>query len=62
MLEKLNGFAEGKYDVSVPAAQIASDYEARRSDALERIEALNITKRLISTGARTLRPPMYCLA
>ncbi|KAI0327254.1 BAR-domain-containing protein [Cubamyces sp. BRFM 1775] len=50
MLEKLNSFAEGKFDVSVPAAQIASDYEARRSDALERIEALNITKRLVSTA------------
>ncbi|EIW65276.1 BAR-domain-containing protein [Trametes versicolor FP-101664 SS1] len=50
MLEKLNGFAEGKFEVSVPAAQIASDYEAQRSDALERIEALNISKRLISTA------------
>ncbi|KAI0353165.1 BAR-domain-containing protein [Trametes cingulata] len=50
MLEKLNGFAEGKFEVSVPAAQIASDYEAQRSDALERIEALNITKRIISTA------------
>ncbi|KAI0369963.1 BAR-domain-containing protein [Pilatotrama ljubarskyi] len=50
MLDKLNGFAEGKFEVSVPAAQIASDYEAQRSDALERIEALNITKRIISTA------------
>ncbi|KAH9855785.1 BAR-domain-containing protein [Lenzites betulinus] len=50
MLDKLNGFAEGKFEVTVPAAQIASDYEAQRSDALERIEALNITKRLISTA------------
>ncbi|KAI9065510.1 BAR-domain-containing protein [Trametes sanguinea] len=49
MLEKLHGFAEGKYDITVPAAQIASDFEERRGDALERIEALNITKRLIST-------------
>ncbi|OSD05626.1 BAR-domain-containing protein [Trametes coccinea BRFM310] len=50
MLEKVHGFAEGKYDVTVPAAQIASDFEERRGDALERIEALNITKRLISTS------------
>ncbi|KAI0638806.1 hypothetical protein C8Q77DRAFT_1046867 [Trametes polyzona] len=62
MLEKLNGFAEGKFDVSVPAAQITSDYEAQRGDALERIEALNITKRLISTARmvqsqRGLAPP-----
>lgn len=57
MLEKLNGFAEGKFEVSVPAAQIASDYEAQRSDALERIEALNISKRLISTGAVIIPNP-----
>ncbi|RDX51449.1 BAR-domain-containing protein [Lentinus brumalis] len=50
LLEKVNTFAEGKYDVSVPAAQIASDFEAKRGDALERVEALNITKRLISTS------------
>ena len=49
LLEKMNGFAEGKFDVSVPPAQIASDFEARRGDAMERVEALNITKRLIST-------------
>ncbi|KAH9917360.1 BAR-domain-containing protein [Epithele typhae] len=50
LLDKLNGFAEGKYDVSIPAAQIASDYEGRRSDALERVEALNITSRILSTS------------
>ncbi|KAI0757511.1 BAR-domain-containing protein [Daedaleopsis nitida] len=50
LLEKLNGFAEGKFEVSIPAAQIADDYEARRSDALERVEALNITKRILSTS------------
>ncbi|KAI0668719.1 BAR-domain-containing protein [Trametes maxima] len=50
MLEKLNGFAEGKFEVTVPAAQIASDYEEHRSDALERIEALNIAKRILSTS------------
>lgn len=49
ILEKLNGFAEGKFDVTVPASQIGTDYEMHRNDALERIEALNITKRLIST-------------
>ncbi|KAI8983196.1 BAR-domain-containing protein [Trametes punicea] len=50
MLEKLHGFADGKFDISVPAAQIASDFETRRGDALQRIEALNISKRLISTS------------
>ena len=51
LLEKLNGFAENRFEVSIPAAQIASDYETRRSDALERVEALNITRRMISTCA-----------
>lgn len=49
LLEKLNGFAEGKFEVSVPAAQIATDYEEKRSDAFARIEDLGITKRIIST-------------
>ena len=49
LLEKVNTFAEGKYDVSVPAEQIASDFEEKRGDAMQRVEALNITKRIIST-------------
>ena len=49
LLEKLSGFAEGRYDVSVPAHQIAADYEERRTDAWSQIEELNITKRMIST-------------
>jgi amphiphysin len=45
----MNGFAENvQLDVSVPAAQIASDYEAKRTDAWAHIEELNITKRMIS--------------
>ncbi|OBZ79968.1 hypothetical protein A0H81_00141 [Grifola frondosa] len=52
LLEKLNGFAEGKYDVSVTGAQIASDYEEKRTNALEQIEALNIGSRMISTSAK----------
>ena len=50
LLEKLNGFAENsKTDVSMPAAQVAEEYEAKRTDAWAQIEDLNITKRLIST-------------
>ena len=49
ILEKMNGFAENRFEVSIPAAQIESDYETRRSDALQRVEALNITRRIIST-------------
>ncbi|KAH9949532.1 BAR-domain-containing protein [Amylocystis lapponica] len=50
LLEKLTGFAEGKYDVSVPGTQIVSDYEEKRSDSFAQIEALNITNRITSTS------------
>ncbi|ETW87661.1 hypothetical protein HETIRDRAFT_424381 [Heterobasidion irregulare TC 32-1] len=50
LLEKLNEFAEGKYDVSVTPAQIAQEYDDKRSDAWHVIEELNITKRIISTS------------
>ena len=50
MLEKLNGFAEGKYDVSITGNDIATEYEAKRSDAWSKIEELNITQRFVSTS------------
>lgn len=50
LLEKLNGFAEGKYDVHTSGAQIAEDYEAKRTDAWEVIENMGITKRIVSTA------------
>jgi len=50
LLEKLSGFAEGKYDVSITAAQIAAEYEEKRSEAWSLIENMNITSRLISTS------------
>ncbi|EPS93434.1 hypothetical protein FOMPIDRAFT_1026541 [Fomitopsis schrenkii] len=49
MLEKLNGFAEGKYDVTITGNDIATDYETKRSDAWSKIEEMNITQRFIST-------------
>ena len=49
-MEKLNGFAEGRYEVQVPAAQITDDYENKRTDAWERIESMGITKRIVSTA------------
>jgi hypothetical protein len=50
ILEKTQAYADGKYDVSsVPGAQIQSDYENKRTDAWEKIEELNITKRILST-------------
>lgn len=50
ILEKMKNFADdAKYDITnVHGSQIQSDYEARRADAWERIENLNIIKRIIS--------------
>jgi len=50
LLEKMNSFAdESKFDLSnVPGAQIAGDYEAKRSDAWSIIENLGIIKRIVS--------------
>ena len=40
---------EAKYDVTnAPGATIQADYEAKRTDAWERIEDLGIIKRIIS--------------
>ncbi|KAI0079044.1 BAR-domain-containing protein [Panus rudis PR-1116 ss-1] len=50
LLEKLSGFAEGRYDVSISAAEISAEYEEKRTDAWATIEELNITKRMISTS------------
>ncbi|KAF8550314.1 BAR-domain-containing protein [Imleria badia] len=50
-LEKMNSFAEGRYNVTnVPASQIQSDYENKRTDAWSQIEDLGITKRILSTS------------
>lgn len=49
-LEKMNSFAEGRYDVtSVPGSQIQTEYENSRGDGWRQVEDLNITKRIIST-------------
>ncbi|THH32623.1 hypothetical protein EUX98_g1582 [Antrodiella citrinella] len=50
LLEKLSGFAEGRYDVTVTAAQIAVDYEEKRGDVSAQVEELNITKRIASVS------------
>jgi len=46
----MNAFAEdAKYDISnIPGADIQANYEANRTEAWAEIEALNITKRIIS--------------
>ncbi|KAI0063155.1 BAR-domain-containing protein [Artomyces pyxidatus] len=61
LLEKINQFSDGKYDVSVAAAQISQDYETKLGDAATITEALSITQRFISTSKlvsqhRTLSP------
>ncbi|KAG8220133.1 hypothetical protein J3R82DRAFT_1154 [Butyriboletus roseoflavus] len=50
-LEKMNSFAEGRYDVTNgSASQIHSDYENKRTDAWSQIEDLGIAKRIVSTS------------
>jgi amphiphysin len=50
MLEKLQSFASGKYETAGTAEDIENAYHARTTDALERIDALQINKRIASTG------------
>ncbi|KZV74772.1 BAR-domain-containing protein [Peniophora sp. CONT] len=50
LLEKLNTFVDGKYDVTVSPAQIVEEYEQKRGDSAEQIEALAITQKFISTS------------
>ncbi|KAF8973843.1 hypothetical protein BDZ97DRAFT_397918 [Flammula alnicola] len=52
LLEKMNSFAdESKYDISnQPGAQIAQDYEDKRTDAWSLIENLGVVKRIISVS------------
>jgi amphiphysin len=49
LLEKMTTFAEGKYDItSIPSTQIIQDYEEKRTDASQRIDNLNIIKKILS--------------
>jgi amphiphysin len=50
MLEKLQQFASGKYETTGTVADIENAYHTRTTDAIERIEALTVTKRMVSTG------------
>ncbi|KAI0321010.1 hypothetical protein OF83DRAFT_1052026 [Amylostereum chailletii] len=50
LLEKMNMFADGKYDVAVPAAQIATDFEARRGETQQTVESLAICQKFVSTS------------
>ncbi|WVQ72630.1 hypothetical protein IAR50_002189 [Cryptococcus sp. DSM 104548] len=48
MMEKLQSFADGKYDLT--RKDIENIYLEQRGDAAERIEEMQITKRIISTA------------
>ncbi|KAI0045758.1 BAR-domain-containing protein [Auriscalpium vulgare] len=61
LLEKINQFSDGKYEVSVPAAQIGEDFIAKRGESAAVVDALSIVQRFISTSklvsqGRTLSP------
>ena len=49
MMEKLQGFSNGKVNVGVSGQEIINDYEAKRGDVSERVEALTVTHRILST-------------
>lgn len=61
LLEKLNTFVDGKYDVTVTAQQIVEEYEAKRGDSAEQIEGLAITQKFIST-CKVLSLPYQTMA
>ncbi|CAE6520522.1 unnamed protein product [Rhizoctonia solani] len=50
MLEKLQQFASGKYETAGSAEDIENAYHLRTTDAIERIDGLQITKRVMSTA------------
>ena len=52
MLEKVQSFADGKYDLS--RKDIENIYLEQRGDAAEQLEEMAITKRMVSTG---MSPP-----
>ena len=51
MMEKLQGFTDGKFSVTMSGAEIEAEYMEKRGDAVERVEALSITHRILSTCA-----------
>lgn len=50
MLEKLQSFASGKYEVTGTPQEIEDAYNARTTNAIEEVDQLAITKRIASTG------------
>ncbi|KAG1908501.1 uncharacterized protein F5891DRAFT_1124269 [Suillus fuscotomentosus] len=57
-LEKMNSFAEGRYDVTnAPGAQIQADYEEKRTDAWSQIEDLQPLQVLVVGAAAQCHHP-----
>lgn len=54
MLEKMQGFAEKRFETGGSGQEIVDAYEAKRGDAREQVEALTITRRAASTGNTSL--------
>ncbi|KAG8926158.1 hypothetical protein FRC02_009174 [Tulasnella sp. 418] len=50
MMEKLQGFAEKKYTTGSTSEDVVAEYHEKRGDTLDRLEALQITHRIVSTG------------
>lgn len=54
MMEKIQGFVqENKFRPGAPGAEIQETYENERTEAAQQVEALQITKRIASTGIFT---------
>lgn len=50
MLEKLQAFAENKYETNGSGAEIVEKYENLKGNTVERLEGMDITKRIVSTA------------
>ncbi|KAF8525245.1 BAR-domain-containing protein [Hysterangium stoloniferum] len=50
MVEKLQGFADGKYTVPENTQQMLDEYHERLGESQEQVEGLGITKRITSTA------------
>lgn len=56
-MEKLQTFCQNKFETGGSGQDIVDAYEAKRGEARETVEAMNITKRVVSTGPSIARIP-----
>lgn len=50
MLEKFQEFTQGKYDSTGSGEDIIRRYESLEGNTTEQLDALDLTKRIVSTG------------